>query len=134
MPLYQPERLRRLGRRLSHGGPLAGIEAALLIGLAVVVARLVWAIVTPVGPPGSWQPPQPVGLPARARLALFARFDPFYRTAPDDDGAQAVTSLPLNLMGDRLNAATGLGSAIIATPQHVNQAATGKAGLGTAAG
>src|SRR3546814_16353449 len=75
MPLYQPERLRRLGRRLSHGGPLAGIEAALLIGLAVVVARLVWAIVTPVGPPGAWQPRQPVGLPAGARLALFARFD-----------------------------------------------------------
>src|SRR3546814_20358411 len=90
MPLYRPERLRRLGRRLSHGGPLAGIEAALLIGLAVVVARLVWAIVTPVGPPGAWQPRQPVGLPAGARLSLFARFDPFYPTAPDGDGAHAV--------------------------------------------
>src|SRR3546814_13639974 len=98
---------------------LAGIEAALLIGRAVVVARLVWAIVTPVGPPGAWQPRQPVGLPAGARLALFARFDPFYRTAPDDDGAQAVTSLPLKLMGVRINEATGLGSALIATPDDV---------------
>src|SRR3546814_6181226 len=62
---------------------------------------------------------QPVGLPAGARLALFARFDPFYRTAPDDDGAQAVTSLPLKLMGVRINEATGLGSAIIATPDDV---------------
>src|SRR3546814_8437793 len=64
-------------------------------------------------------PRQPVGLPAGARLALFARFDPFYRTAPDDDGAQAVTSLPLKLMGVRINEATGLGSAIIATPDDV---------------
>ncbi|WP_211325779.1 type II secretion system protein N [Hephaestia caeni] len=90
-----------------------------MIGLAVAVARLVWAIATPVGPLGTWQPRQPVDLPVGARLASFARFDPFYRTAPDDDGAQAVTSLPLKLMGVRINEATGLGSAIIATPDDV---------------
>src|SRR3546814_20590078 len=65
-------------------------------------------------------PRQPVGLPAGARLALFARFDPFYRTAPDDDGAQAVTSLPLKLMGVRINEATGPGSPINATPDDVH--------------
>jgi general secretion pathway protein C len=86
MQLYRSVRLRPLLRRLSRGGAPAAIETALLIGLAVALARLAWAIVTPLGPLGAWRPPQPVTIPAAARMALFARFDPFYRGVADGDG------------------------------------------------
>ncbi|HVJ00013.1 MAG TPA: type II secretion system protein N [Sphingomonas sp.] len=109
----------RLVRRVSRGGPVAAVEIMLLIGLAVAIARLLWTIATPVGPFGDWRPRQPADLPMGARMALFTRSDPFFRTASDDDGAQAVTSLPFKLMGVRINEATGLGSAIIATPDDV---------------
>ena len=118
MRLYQTERFQRMLRRLPRGGPLAWLEVLLLIGLAIALARLVWTVVTPVGPFGDWRPREAMVLPADARMALFARFDPFYRTVADE-GAQPVTSLSLALFGVRINEATGLGSAIIATPDGV---------------
>ena len=51
---------------------------------------------------------------ADARAALFAGFDPFFRTSSAGTGAaQQVTSLPLKLFGIRVNEASGSGSAII---------------------
>ncbi len=86
--------------------------------IAVLVAqgvRLFYAVVTPVGPVGAWQARSPQPLDPAAQIALFNRFDPFYRQqAVAATGASAVTALPLTLFGIRANAATGGGSAIIA--------------------
>ena len=91
------------------------IEATLLLVLALQIARLVWAIVTPTGPFGDWRTPAPAMLSNTAREALFATFDPFFRGgATGVQSVQQVTSLPLQLYGIRVNEATGLGSAIIA--------------------
>jgi general secretion pathway protein C len=119
MRLYQSERFQRMLRRLPRGGPLAWLEIALLIGLAAALATLAWVIVTPVGPFGDWRPRHVAVLSADAQRALFARFDPFYRTTDDAGGTQAVTTLSLKLFGVRINEATGLGSAIIETPDGV---------------
>lgn len=90
------------------------IEAALLIVLAVQIARLVWALVASTGPFGEWRAREPAVPGAQARAALFAAFDPFYRQAATASGVQQVTSLPLQLFGTRVNEGSGLGSAIIA--------------------
>ena len=94
------------------------IEIALLALLAIQIARLLWAVVTPVGAYGEWRGREAMIPSAPARAALFSGFDAFYRTAPQS-GPQQVTSLALTLYGIRLNEGSGLGSAIIATPDGV---------------
>ena len=105
-------RARRWSRRLPVGSPYAIVRAALIVAIGAQAARLIWALLVPLGPVGDWRAVTP--LPA-ADLTLLARFDPFSRLGPSQD-AVAVTSLPLKLFGVRLNQATGGGSAIIATP------------------
>ncbi len=92
------------------------LEAALLVMLIIQIARVLWALVTPVGLFGDWRASQPVVVGADARRALFAGFDPFFRAGGVQPGeaVQQVTSLPLKLFGISLNEASGLGSAIIA--------------------
>jgi len=93
------------------------IEAALLVLLVIQIARLLWALVTPVGLFGEWRAREPVVVSADARQALFAGFDPFFRTgaALGAGGAmQQVTTLPLTLYGTSVNEASGQGTAIIA--------------------
>lgn len=97
---------------------MAWLEILLLVVLAIQLARLVWTVATPVGPLGQWRPEQPAAMGPAARAALFARFDPFFRSGAGT-GPVAVTSLALKLYGIRLNEASGLGSAIIATPDGV---------------
>lgn len=118
MRLTLNPRLSRIVRALPQGGPLAWLEIALLAGLAVQVARLVFAVATPVGPLGDWQPPVPATLAPAARDALLARFDPFFR-GQEVAGPAVVTSLSLKLFGIRLNEASGLGSAIVAGPDGI---------------
>lgn len=120
MRLTPSPRLRRVLRALPQGGPVAWLEIALIIVLAFQLARLLWAVATPVGPFGDWQARPVPGLSADARAALFARFDPFNRTAPNA-GPAVVTSLSLTLYGIRMNEASGGGSAIVAGPDGVQQ-------------
>jgi len=95
------------------------LEKGLLVLLALLLVRLVWAIVTPVGSFGLWEGRQAQILSPSARQALFASFDPFFRAdAPQKTGG-VVTSLALTVYGIRLNEGSGLGSAIIATPDGV---------------
>ncbi|MCE7797507.1 PDZ domain-containing protein [Sphingobium sufflavum] len=96
-----------------------GAEAALLLMLVVQVARLVWAVVTPLGMVGEWQAKRPAILPAAARIALFQAFDPFTRGQAADLSATQVTGLALQLFGTRINEGSGQASAIIATPDGV---------------
>lgn len=116
-------RRSRQGRPTTSSDLGQWIEAALLFFLVVQVARLIWALVTPVGVFGDWRAREPVVVSADARSALFAGFDPFFRTSavatPSGASVQQVTSLPLKLFGIRVNEASGLGSAIIANESGV---------------
>ena len=95
-------------------------ELLLLAGLAAQTARLLYAIVTPVGPLGDWRPAQLV-IPVDP-AALLASFDPFFRVSgAGGSGPAVVTSLPLKLFGIRLNEATARGSAIIAGPDGLQR-------------
>lgn len=95
-----PARLMRAGEALGWA----------LVGL--VLARAVWLAITPAGPLGDWQAAAP---PALAGVAV----DPFFPQA--DTPADAVSGLDLALVGTRVDAASGRGSAIIATPDGQQQ-------------
>lgn len=107
----------RLFRSLPRYSLLSLTEIVLLTLLAVQCARLVWAVVTPIGPLGDWRPSSGPDL-ARARAALTSGFDPFFRLG-QAQGPAVVTSLSLKLYGTRVDEATGRGSAIIAGPDNV---------------
>ena len=93
------------------GEPLGWALAGLLL------ARALWLAVTPAGPLGDWQAPAPAAL---AGVAV----DPYFPQA--EMPADAVSGLDLTLVGTRVNAASGGGSAIIATPDGQQQSvATG---------
>jgi len=94
----------------------AMLELVLVAVLGTQCARILWAAVTPVGAFGDWRPQPVIEMTPRARAALFAGFDPFYRTAPVQTNTQTVTGLTLQLFGTRVNEASGGGSAIIAGP------------------
>ncbi|QGP78468.1 type II secretion system protein N [Sphingobium sp. CAP-1] len=117
------DRMRRLGqgRDASWRGVdwLAWLERGLLLLVALLLVRLAWAIVTPVGSFGPWEGRQAQLLSPGARQALFASFDPFFRTGAPQQGGGVVTSLALTVYGIRLNEGSGLGSAIIAGPDGV---------------
>ncbi len=106
--------MRAMPRRF----PYAWTEVALAVVLAVQCSRLIWTALAPLGPVGNWR-----GGPVRelgSSVVTLKAFDPFFRmSAPS--GAAVVTSLPLKLFGVRVDQATGRGSAIIATPDGVQQ-------------
>lgn len=115
------QRLRvPVGRpRLSLDG-LALAERLLLAIVAIQIVRLVWTLVSPVGSFGPWEARVAQFPNAVTRQALFSSFDPFYRSgAQQAEGSGVVTSLALTLYGVRLNEGSGLGSAIIASPDGV---------------
>ncbi|WP_336970867.1 type II secretion system protein N [Sphingobium aromaticiconvertens] len=98
---------------------LSVAEMALLAGVALQAARLIWAVMTPFGPAGPWEGRQAEILAPAAREALFSSFDPFFRGDTPQGGNVVVTSLALTVYGIRLNEGSGLGSAIIATPDGI---------------
>ncbi|MFD1105636.1 type II secretion system protein N [Sphingobium olei] len=117
------DRVRGLRGRRGTASPafdwLALLERALLILLALMIVRLAWAIVTPVGSFGPWEGRRAQLMSASARQALFASFDPFFRDGAQQPSGGVVTSLALTVYGIRLNEGSGLGSAIIAGPDGV---------------
>ncbi|MGY4397862.1 general secretion pathway protein C [Sphingomonas sp. UYAg733] len=120
MRLELDARARRILRRLPRTNIYSALELLLLAVLAVQCARLLWVIVTPVGPLGNWRPAEPgmSGSPA----AILRGFDPFFRLSAGGDGKPAtVTSLQITLFGTRIDEAAGGGSAIIAGPDGVQQ-------------
>ena len=118
MRLVMDGRARRLLRRVPAVNLYSAAELVLLALLATAVARLVWVLVTPVGPLGDWRPAAPVvaGIPADT----LASFDPFFRL-DGDSGPATVTSLQLTLFGTRIDEAQGGGSAIVAGPDGVQK-------------
>jgi general secretion pathway protein C len=84
---------------------MAELAGWVLAGLAA--ARLVWFAITPAGPLGT----PPVALPTGP---VVVAVDPFFPAGPA--AADTVSSLDLVLLGTRVDAASGRGSAILATP------------------
>jgi general secretion pathway protein C len=101
-----------LQQRLARFSPWTLAEMALIALVAMQAARLLWAVMTPLGPVGYWHPP------GAKMVTANPAFDPFFRLAGAADNS-AVTALPLKLFGVRVDEATGRGSAIIATPDGV---------------
>lgn len=92
----------------------------LLLGLLVLqCARLLWAVLTPVGSFGPWEGRQAQFPAPAARQSLFSTFDPFFRAGPTQASSGVVTSLALTVYGIRLNEGSGQGSAIVAGPDGV---------------
>ncbi len=119
MRLKLDARARRLLRRLPVVNVYSVVELALMAGLAVQSARLLWVLATPVGPLGDWRPAG-VTVPG-SPIALLTSFDPFFRLQQTAAGPATVTALQLTLFGIRLDEATGRGSAIVAGPDGVQQ-------------
>lgn len=108
------------GNRLKPVDWLALVEKLLLVLLALQCARLVLTVLTPVGSFGPWAGRQAQFPSMQARQALFSTFDPFNRGGPAQGvGNSVVTSLALTVYGIRLNEGSGLGSAIVAGPDGV---------------
>jgi general secretion pathway protein C len=96
--------------------PLALRLAEILLAAlaAILLARLLWALITPAGALGT--PPAAAAAPAINPQAMAA-FDPFFRTASAGPGT--VSSLDLALMGTRVDRASGRGSAILTLPDEM---------------
>ncbi len=109
--------MRGFGRRLQLYPFLFGLLAVLLL---IQIIRLIWLVATPLGPVGDWRASEVQVLSPQSRLALFSSFDPFFRAGPAQSG-NVITSLQLTLYGIRMNAGSGLGSAILAGPDGVQE-------------
>jgi general secretion pathway protein C len=108
-------RARRLLARIPRTTLYSALELLLLSLLALQCARLVWTILTPVGPVGDWQAQSALRPAASGSAGLLGSFDPFFRLS-GQSGPVVVTSLNLKLYGVRQDQASGRGSAIVATP------------------
>lgn len=92
-------------------------EAVGWAGAGLLLARAIWLAITPAGALGDGQMPMP---PTLAGVAV----DPFFPQGQAE--ADAVSGLDLALVGTRVDAASGRGSAIIAAPDGQQQSyATG---------
>lgn len=96
---------------------LLPIVAVLLLVQAI---RLIWLVLTPLGPVGDYRADDVQILSPQSRLTLFSSFDPFFRDGAAQS-ANIVTSLQLTLFGIRMNEASGLGSAILSGPDGVQE-------------
>ncbi len=100
-------------RWLNQQGLYPVLALILAVLLLIQAVRLVWLVLTPLGPVGDYRANDVELLSPQARLALFSSFDPFFRSGAAQS-ANVVTSLQLTLFGIRMNEASGLGSAILA--------------------
>jgi general secretion pathway protein C len=101
----------RATAQISPATLVTGLELVLILGLGIATARLVWTIVTPIGPIGNWQGAGAGRAPVDTRI--IGSFDPFFRSSTDS-GTARVSSLSLTLLGTRVDTVSGRGSAIIA--------------------
>lgn len=104
-----------LARRLLPADVYVAAKAVLLGAIAIHLARLVWAIVTPVGPLGEWRPAQARILPLPARAVLLGAVDPFFRNV--SAAVETLPALDLRLFGVREDRGPGGGAAIIGSPE-----------------
>ena len=105
-------------RRIQAGVPLIPnlLIGGLVLLCAGLAARLFWVMIAPIGPVGDWKPT--IVSIRTLPMDRLANFDPFFRLQPLQDTV-AITSLAVKLFGVRMDAASGRGSAIIATPDGI---------------
>lgn len=107
-------------RRLPVTNVYSIMELALLVVLAILGARLVWTVLTPVASVGVWTRSEPGAMASPG--SMLREFDPFFRLSGQATAAPAVvTSLQLVLFGTRIDEAMGRASAIIAGADGVQQ-------------
>jgi general secretion pathway protein C len=99
----------QLLRRLDGRGLVAAVQVMLVVVLAGLAARLIWAAAAPIGPVGT--PPAPA-VAGKADTAIFGRFDPFFQML-GGSGPAVVSDLDIDLYGTRVDNVSGRGSAII---------------------
>ena len=116
MRLVLDRRARRFLARLPRRNWYSLAEIGLLTLLALLCARLLLTIVTPVGPIGDWRPDADT---APVSPAILGTFDPFFRLAGAAGGPAVVTGLDIKLFGIRADQASGRGSAILGLPSGV---------------
>ncbi|HUE78639.1 MAG TPA: type II secretion system protein N [Sphingomicrobium sp.] len=92
------------------------LKAILLALIAIQLARLLWAVLAPVGPMGPWRPAQARLLSPEVQATVLAAIDPFYRNGPPAASVEAASTLDLQLFGVRENRGSGGGAAIIGAP------------------
>jgi general secretion pathway protein C len=115
MRLALDPRLALVFARVPKRWPYMVVIVALMALLSVQAARIIWTVIGPAGPIGNWKAgPVQNGVDE----SLLTRFDPFFRLG-GSTGPAVVTNLAVKLFGVRVNEASGLGSAIIATPDGV---------------
>lgn len=118
MRLRFDARTRAILARLPVVNVYSLAELLLLLALAIQLARLTWAVVTPIAPLGAWQPLAPM-VPADP-AALFASYDPFAGAAAPT-GPSLAPAVVVNVFGTRLDIGAGRGSAILAGPDGVQR-------------
>lgn len=116
MPTATKDRAARLRAALAGFDPTGLLQWLVAIVLVALLVRLLWTVLTPVGPVGNWAASSAAN--RSTAVAMLGSFDPFFRSQPQQ-GPVTVTSLQLTLHGVRLNEAAGGGSAIIGTPDGV---------------
>lgn len=114
------DRLDLMTRWYDRRGPYPVLLGILAVLLLIQTIRLVWLVLTPLGPVGDYRANDIKILSPQSRLTLFSSFDPFFRGGAAQT-ANVVTSLQLTLFGIRMNEASGLGSAILAGPDGVQE-------------
>ena len=114
------DRFGAMVRWYNQRGPYPVLLAVLAFLLLIQAVRLVWLVLTPLGPVGDYRANDVEVLSPQSRLTLFSSFDPFFRGGAAQT-ANVVTSLQLTLFGIRMNEASGLGSAILAGPDGVQE-------------
>lgn len=96
-------------QRVNARSLVAAAQVLLALVLAFAAARLVWALLVPIGPVGA---PPPPPLAARSDAGVLGRFDPFFQML-DGGGPTVVSDLAIDLYGTRVDNVSGRGSAII---------------------
>lgn len=114
------DRFGNITRWYGQRGPYPVLFGLLAVLLLIQTIRLVWLVLTPLGPVGDYRANDVQVLSPQSRLTLFSSFDPFFRSGAAQT-ANVVTSLQLTLFGIRMNEASGLGSAILAGPDGVQE-------------
>ena len=94
-------------------------KAVILALVAVQLARLVWALVSPLGPVGTWVPAGPQPLSPGAQVALLTSYDPFAGVRPAAPQAGLADVSGYKLFGTRMAVGGMPASAIIAGPDGV---------------
>lgn len=97
-----------------RGGLYPILLSLLILFFIIQSTRLIWTIVTPVGPVGAWWQNDIISIDNDEKYKILENIDPFFRNIEESAENNVITSLDLILFGTRVNENSGEGSAILA--------------------